>query len=287
MAEVVGIRFKEVGKVYYFDPDGMQFKKGDRAVVETARGVECGEIAMENREVDDSEIVKPLKRIVRPANENDLRVVRENRAKEQKAFSICEEKIRAHNLDMKLVDVEYTFDGGKILFYFTADGRVDFRELVKDLAGVFRTRIELRQIGVRDESKMVGGFGMCGRPFCCSTFLGDFQPVSIKMAKEQGLSLNPVKISGTCGRLMCCLKYEQEAYEHLLRHTPKVGAIVETREGRGTVVENNLLTGMLKIRLERRPDAAPVVIERHEVKLIRDAQIRVDKSELESLKGIE
>ena len=287
MAEVVGIRFKEVGKVYYFDPDGMQFKKGDRAVVETVRGVECGEIAMENREVDDSEIVKPLKRIVRPANENDLRVVRENRAKEQKAFSICEEKIRAHNLDMKLVDVEYTFDGGKILFYFTADGRVDFRELVKDLAGVFRTRIELRQIGVRDESKMVGGFGMCGRPFCCSTFLGDFQPVSIKMAKEQGLSLNPVKISGTCGRLMCCLKYEQEAYEHLLRHTPKVGAIVETREGRGTVVENNLLTGMLKIRLERRPDAAPVVIERHEVKLIRDAQIRVDKAELESLKGIE
>ena len=287
MAEVVGIRFKEVGKVYYFDPDGMQFKKGDRAVVETARGVECGEIAMENREVDDSEIVKPLKRIVRPANETDLRVVRENRAKEQKAFSICEEKIRAHNLDMKLVDVEYTFDGSKILFYFTADGRVDFRELVKDLAGVFRTRIELRQIGVRDESKMVGGFGMCGRPFCCSTFLGDFQPVSIKMAKEQGLSLNPVKISGTCGRLMCCLKYEQEAYEHLLRHTPKVGAIVETREGRGTVVENNLLTGMLKIRLERRPDAAPVVIERHEVKLIRDAQIRVDKAELESLKGIE
>ena len=287
MAEVVGIRFKEVGKVYYFDPDGMQFKKGDRAVVETARGVECGEIAMENREVDDSEIVKPLKRIVRPANENDLRAVRENREKEKKAFAICEEKIRAHHLDMKLVDVEYTFDGGKILFYFTADGRVDFRELVKDLAGVFRTRIELRQIGVRDESKMVGGFGMCGRPFCCSTFLGDFQPVSIKMAKEQGLSLNPVKISGTCGRLMCCLKYEQEAYEHLLRHTPKVGAIVETREGRGTVVENNLLTGMLKIRLDRRPDAAPVVIERHEVKLIRDAQIRVDKSELESLKGIE
>ena len=287
MAEVVGIRFKEVGKVYYFDPDGRQYKKGERAVVETARGVECGEIAMENREVPDEEIVKPLKRIVRPANEADLKVVRENREKEKKAFSICEEKIRAHRLDMKLVDVEYTFDGGKILFYFTADGRVDFRELVKDLAGVFRTRIELRQIGVRDESKMVGGFGMCGRPFCCSTFLGDFQPVSIKMAKEQGLSLNPVKISGTCGRLMCCLKYEQEAYEHLLRHTPKVGAIVETREGRGTVVENNLLTGMLKIRLDRRPDAAPVVIERHEVKLIRDAQIRVDKAELESLKGIE
>lgn len=287
MAEVVGIRFKEVGKVYYFDPDGMQFEKGDSAVVETARGVECGEIAMKNCVVNDDEIVKPLKRILRPADENDLRVVRENREKEKKAFDICAEKIRAHKLEMKLVDVEYTFDGSKILFYFTADGRVDFRELVKDLAGVFRTRIELRQIGVRDESKMVGGFGMCGRPFCCSTFLGDFQPVSIKMAKEQGLSLNPVKISGTCGRLMCCLKYEQEAYEHLLRHTPKVGAIVDTREGRGTVVGNNLLTGMLQIRLDRRPDAAPVTIERHEVKLIRDAQIRVDKAELESLKGIE
>ncbi len=287
MAEVVGVRFKEVGKVYYFDPDGKLYKKGDRVIVETARGVECGEIAMENRDVSDSEIVKPLKRIIRAANESDLRTVQENKEKEQKAFAIGEEKIRAHNLEMKLVDVEYTFDGSKILFYFTADGRVDFRELVKDLAGVFRTRIELRQIGVRDESKMVGGFGICGRPFCCNSFLGDFQPVSIKMAKEQGLSLNPVKISGTCGRLMCCLKYEQEAYEHLLRHTPKIGAIVETREGRGTVVDNNLLTGMLKIRLDRRPDAAPVLIERHEVKLIRDAQIRVDRSELESLKGIE
>lgn len=287
MAEVVGVRFKEVGKVYYFDPDGKLYKKGDRVIVETARGVECGEIAMENRDVSDSEIVKPLKRIIRAANESDLRTVQENKEKEKKAFTVGEEKIRAHNLEMKLVDVEYTFDGSKILFYFTADGRVDFRELVKDLAGVFRTRIELRQIGVRDESKMVGGFGICGRPFCCNSFLGDFQPVSIKMAKEQGLSLNPVKISGTCGRLMCCLKYEQEAYEHLLRHTPKIGAIVETREGRGTVVDNNLLTGMLKIRLDRRPDAAPVLIERHEVKLIRDAQIRVDRSEMESLKGIE
>ncbi len=287
MAEVVGVRFKEVGKVYYFDPDAKPYKKGDRVIVETARGVECGEIAMENRDVPEEEIVKPLKRIIRAATEADLRTVTENKEKEKKAFAVGEEKIRAHKLQMKLVDVEYTFDGGKILFYFTADGRVDFRELVKDLAGVFRTRIELRQIGVRDESKMVGGFGICGRPFCCNSFLGDFQPVSIKMAKEQGLSLNPVKISGTCGRLMCCLKYEQEAYEHLLRHTPKIGAIVETREGRGTVVDNNLLTGMLKIRLDRRPDAAPVLIERHDVKLIRDAQIRVDKSELESLRGIE
>lgn len=287
MAEVVGIRFKEVGKVYYFDPDSMKFKKGDKAIVETARGVECGEVAMENREVPEEEIVKPLKRIIRAATEADLKIVAENREKEKNAFEICEQKIRAHKLEMKLVDVEYTFDSSKILFYFTADGRVDFRELVKDLAGVFRTRIELRQIGVRDESKMIGGFGICGRPFCCSSFLGDFQPVSIKMAKEQGLSLNPTKISGTCGRLMCCLKYEQEAYEHLLRHTPKIGAIVETREGRGTVLDNNLLTGMLTIRLDRRPDAAPVVIERHQVKLIRDAQIKLNKKELEALKGIE
>ena len=287
MAEVVGIRFKEVGKVYYFDPDSMKFKKGDKAIVETARGVECGEVAMENREVPEEEIVKPLKRIIRAATEADLKIVAENREKEKKAFDICEQKIRAHKLEMKLVDVEYTFDSSKILFYFTADGRVDFRELVKDLAGVFRTRIELRQIGVRDESKMIGGFGICGRPFCCSSFLGDFQPVSIKMAKEQGLSLNPTKISGTCGRLMCCLKYEQEAYEHLLRHTPKIGAIVETREGRGTVLDNNLLTGMLTIRLDRRPDAAPVVIERHQVKLIRDAQIKLNKKEIEALKEIE
>ena len=286
MAQVVGIRFKDVGKVYYFDPDGMQFKKGDRAIVETARGVECGEIALQNREVPDEEIVKPLKRIIRAAGPEDLKTLAENREKEKKAFSICEEKIRAHKLDMKLVEVEYTFDGSKILFYFTADGRVDFRSLVKDLAGTFRTRIELRQIGVRDESKMIGGFGICGRPFCCSTFLGDFQPVSIKMAKEQGLSLNPGKISGTCGRLMCCLKYEQESYDHLLRHTPKVGAVVETHEGRGVVLENNLLTGMLKVRLDRRPGAAPLLVERHEVKLIRDAHIRLNKAELEALKGI-
>ena len=287
MAQVVGIRFKDVGKVYYFDPDGMQFKKGDRVIVETARGVECGEIALQNREVPDEEIVKPLKRIIRAAGPEDLKTLAENREKEKKAYSICEEKIRAHKLDMKLVEVEYTFDGSKILFYFTADGRVDFRSLVKDLAGTFRTRIELRQIGVRDESKMIGGFGICGRPFCCSTFLGDFQPVSIKMAKEQGLSLNPGKISGTCGRLMCCLKYEQESYDHLLRHTPKVGAVVETHEGRGVVLENNLLTGMLKVRLDRRPDAAPLLVERHEVKLIRDAHIRLNKAELEALKGIE
>lgn len=287
MAEIVGVRFKEVGKVYYFDPDGVSLKKGDRVIVETARGIECGEVAMDNRIVDEEEIVHPLKMIIREATEEDLKTVEENKKKEKEAFDICLKKIANHGLEMHLVDVEYTFDNSKILFYFTADGRVDFRELVKDLASVFRTRIELRQIGVRDESKMLGGLGMCGRPFCCGTFLGEFQPVSIKMAKEQGLSLNPVKISGTCGRLMCCLKYEQDAYEHLLKITPKQGATVETAEGRGTVVDVNLLTGILKVRLFERPDAAPVTVNRRDVKLLKDAQIRVDKEELEKFKGIE
>ena len=287
MAEVIGVRFKEVGKVYYFDPDGQQLKKGDRVIVETVRGVECGEVAMDNREVSDEEIVKPLKKLIRIATDDDIYTLAENKRKEQEAFEICQKKIAAHNLDMKLVDVEYTFDGGKILFYFTADGRVDFRELVKDLAGVFRTRIELRQIGVRDESKMLGGLGICGRPFCCGSFLGEFQPVSIKMAKEQGLSLNPAKISGACGRLMCCLKYEQNAYEHLLKITPKPGAIVETNDGAGTVTDFSLLTGMLKVQLHNNPDAPPKSFHRKEVKLVRDAKIRVEKDEINALKDIE
>ena len=287
MAEVIGVRFKEVGKVYYFDPDGQTLKKGDRVIVETVRGIECGEVAMDNREIDDEEIVKPLKKLIRTATEEDIERLTENKKKEKEAFAICQQKIANHKLEMKLVDVEYTFDGGKVLFYFTADGRVDFRELVKDLAGIFRTRIELRQIGVRDESKKVGGLGICGRPFCCNTFLGDFQPVSIKMAKEQSLSLSPVKISGTCGRLMCCLKYEQEAYEHLLRVTPKNGAIVDTPDGKGTVIDFNLLTGMLTVSLEKRPEAAPIIINRHQVKVIKDTKIKVDKKELEALKGIE
>ncbi len=287
MAEVVGVRFKEVGKVYYFDPDGHTLKKGDFVIVETARGVECGEIAMDNRDVCDDEIVKPLKKLLRIATQEDLDKVKENKEKEKKAFEICEKKIAKHKIDMKLVDIEYTFDNSKILFYFTADGRVDFRELVKDLASVFHTRIELRQIGVRDESKMLGGIGICGRPFCCGTFLGDFQPVTVKMAKEQGLSLNPTKISGTCGRLMCCLKYEQDAYEHLLKITPKVGAIVECPDGRGKVVDVNLLRGNLKIQLDARSEAAPVMFHRTQVKLIKDKKIQVDKEELESLKNIE
>ncbi|HIY09073.1 MAG TPA: stage 0 sporulation family protein [Firmicutes bacterium] len=269
MAEVIGVRFKNVGKVYYFDPDGIQASKGSRVIVETARGVECGEVAMPNRPIPDEEIVKPLKKVIRAASKEDLAKVAENRRKERHAFSVCQKKIADHQLQMKLVDVEYTFDNNKILFYFTADGRVDFRELVKDLASVFRTRIELRQIGVRDEAKMLGGLGVCGRPFCCSTFLGEFQPVSIKMAKEQGLSLNPAKISGTCGRLMCCLKYEQEAYEDLLRTTPKAGATVNTKEGRGVVTDVSLLTGMLKVHLEKQPDGAATAFHKDEVRVVR------------------
>ena len=287
MAEVIGVRFKEVGKVYYFDPNGIQMKKGDMAIVETARGVECGEVAMENREIEDKDIVHPLKKMIRKATQGDLKKVEENRKKERHAFEICEKKILDHKLEMKLVDVEYTFDNNKILFYFTADGRVDFRELVKDLASVFRTRIELRQIGVRDEAKMMGGLGICGRPFCCTSFLGEFQPVSIKMAKEQGLSLNPVKISGTCGRLMCCLKYEQAAYSDLLRTTPNNGAVVNTPEGRGVVVDVNLLTGMLKVRMDRAPEAAPMSFHAKQVKVIKDSQIKVAKEEVEKLKDLE
>ena len=251
MSEVIGVKFKEGGKVYYFDPNGITAKADEAVIVETARGLECGVVAVANREVAEEEIVKPLKQVVRLATAKDVAQMEENRKREAHAFEVCQQKILDHKMDMKLVDVEYTFDNSKILFYFTADGRVDFRDLVKDLASVFRTRIELRQIGVRDEAKMLGGLGICGRVFCCSSFLSDFQPVSIKMAKEQGLSLNPTKISGTCGRLMCCLKYEQNAYEDLLRTTPRVGAAVNTPEGPGTVSEIiNLLTGNLKVKIE-------------------------------------
>ncbi|MEG1849051.1 MAG: stage 0 sporulation family protein, partial [Oscillospiraceae bacterium] len=250
MAEVIGVRFKDAGKVYYFDPCGITVGQDMPVVVETARGIECGIAAQPNSEVNDDEIVKPLKKMVRLATQRDLAQLEENRRREQSAFEICQRKIAEHQMDMKLVDVEYAFDNSKILFYFTADGRVDFRDLVKDLAGIFRTRIELRQIGVRDEAKMLGGLGICGRVFCCSSFLGDFQPVSIKMAKEQGLSLNPTKISGTCGRLMCCLKYEQAAYDDLIHSTPKTGTPVSTPDGTGIVVEVALLSGMLKVRLD-------------------------------------
>ena len=250
MTKVIGVRFKANGKSYYFSPGELELQQGDHVIVETARGTECGEVAKGPHDVPDSSIVKPLKTVTRMADAVDVRRMQQNRADEKRAFSVCEERIAKHKLDMKLVDVEYTLDRNKILFYFTADGRIDFRDLVKALAGVFRTRIELRQIGVRDESKMLGGLGICGQPFCCSRFLRDFQPVSIKMAKEQGLSLNPAKISGSCGRLMCCLAYEQPAYEYLNRITPGVGSIVKTPEGVGAVVETNVISGTLRVRMD-------------------------------------
>ncbi|MBE6789657.1 MAG: stage 0 sporulation protein [Ruminococcaceae bacterium] len=287
MAEIIGVKFKDTGKVYYFDPAGIKVAQGQPVIVETVRGLECGECAVGNKEVEDEVLVKPLKSIVRVATAEDIKNVERNKEKEKKAFAICQEKIEQFGLDMHLLDVEYTFDGSKVLFFYTAPERVDFRELVKCLASIFKVRIELRQIGVRDEAKLLGGLGICGRGFCCKEFLHDFQPVSIKMAKEQGLSLNPVKISGTCGRLMCCLKYEQASYEHLLKITPKVGAIVETADGKGEVVDTNLLTGMLKVRLDRNPDAAPGKYNRRDVKIIRDGQIRLNRDEIAALKDIE
>lgn len=249
MTEIIGVRFKSAGKVYYFSPDGMKLDEGSLVIVETARGVECGEVVMTNRMVEDGKITAPLKAIIRQANQQDLKILEQNKAKEENAFRICQEKIAVHKLDMKLVDVECTFDNNKLLFYFTAETRVDFRELVKDLAAVFRTRIELRQIGVRDEAKILGGLGICGRPFCCKGFLGEFQPVSIKMAKEQGLSLNPTKISGTCGRLMCCLKYENDVYSEMKKGMPDVGERIRTKEGNAVVVDTSILENKIKVRL--------------------------------------
>jgi len=260
MAIIIGVRFREVGRVYYFDPGEAQLKKGEHVIVETARGVECGEVVQENTDVPEEQIKRPLKTMIRKATQADLANVAGKAAKEADAFKICEEKIVKHGLDMKLVSVEYTFDGGKIIFHFTADQRVDFRALVRDLAGVFRTRIELRQIGVRDEAKLLGGLGICGRPFCCSSFMGDFHPVSIKMAKEQGLSLNPAKISGTCGRLMCCLKYEEAAYADAMKTLPKVGSKIDTPEGPGFVTEVNAVSQAIKVKLERR-EGAPMLFQ--------------------------
>ncbi|MBP3797976.1 MAG: stage 0 sporulation family protein [Ruminococcus sp.] len=285
MLKIIGVRFKSVGKIYYFDPKTYDPQVGDKVIVETSRGVECGDVVMTGREIDENSFSNPIKPIIRIADERDLRTIERNKAKEKEAFEICRKKIEAHKLKMDLIDVECTFDNNKLLFYFTAENRVDFRELVKDLAGVFRTRIELRQIGVRDEAKMLGGLGICGQPFCCSRFLGDFQPVSIKMAKEQGLSLNPTKISGCCGRLMCCLKYEQDSYEDLLKHTPKVGAIVKTSEGKGLVQEVNLITGKLRVKLDRSDNV--ITVKKEDVEVIRDSVIKVDKNELKALKGLE
>lgn len=287
MVKVTGVRFKTAGKVYYFDPDNFKLKIGDNVIVETARGMEFGTVAMEPSEVCEKEIVAPLKKIVRIADNDDYKRHLENVKKKEKAMRLCQEKVDKHGLVMKLIDVEYTFDNSKIIFYFTADGRVDFRELVKDLAAVFKMRIELRQIGVRDEAKMMGGIGSCGRALCCHSWLSDFEPVSIKMAKVQNLSLNPAKISGICGRLMCCLKYEQDVYEQLLKITPKVGAIVNSPDGKGQVIDSNLLTGMIKVRLDKNPDAAPRIYNKKELKVIRDAVIRVEKDEIKALSDLE
>ncbi len=269
MVEVVGIRFKSTGKTYYFDPAGKQIRKGEFAIVETARGQEYGEVSMGNTMVKESDTVPPLRPILRVATETDKQHQEANRHKEEEAFRVCAQKIASHGLDMKLIDAQYTFDNSKLLFYFTSSGRVDFRELVKDLASVFRTRIELRQIGIRDEAKLMGGMGMCGRPLCCTLFLSDFGQVSIKMAKEQNLSLNSAKISGICGRLMCCLRYEHEAYEYEIKRTPPVDSLVRTADGNGTVTEINPLVGTVKVRLLASPDTPPKLYRREDVVMLK------------------
>jgi cell fate regulator YaaT (PSP1 superfamily) len=246
---VVGVRFKKAGKIYYFDPGDLSIQKDSYVIVETVRGVEYGKVVIGPKQVDENDVVLPLKKVLRIADQKDRLIVEENRAAAKEAYAVCNEKVTTHQLDMKLVDVEYTFDRNKIIFYFTADGRVDFRELVKDLAGIFRTRIELRQIGVRDEAKMLGGIGPCGRMLCCSTFLGDFEPVSIKMAKDQNLSLNPTKISGLCGRLLCCLKYENDEYESAKKALPDLGQVIDTPLGSGKVVGINILGRILQINI--------------------------------------
>lgn len=285
MAEIIGVRFKSVGKIYYFSPAKNKLDVGEKVIVETSRGVECGEIVLANREISEEELTAPLKDIIRIATKKDLDKIEQNKKNEAEAFKICEEKIAKHGLNMKLIDVECTFDNNKLLFYFTSENRVDFRELVKDLASVFRTRIELRQIGVRDEAKMLGGLGICGRPFCCKSFLGDFQPVSIKMAKDQSLSLNPTKISGTCGRLMCCLKYEQDGYEELIKGLPKMGAVVETPDGKGNVVDINILTG--KMRVKNSDTEAVNTYTKDEIKVIKDGNNKINNEELKELKDLE
>ena len=254
MVEIISVRFKEGGKQYYFNPNGQQFQVGDGVIVDTTRGTEYGLCTHGNSMIDEIELMAPLRPVVRKATQEDKLTLERNKEKEKKAFAICQEKIAQHGLDMKLVEAEYSFEGNKVLFFFTSDGRVDFRALVKDLPGTIHARIELRQIGVRDEARMLGGLGICGRPFCCAQFLDEFQPVSIKMAKTQNLSLNPTKISGACGRLMCCLKYEQDAYEDLVKHAPKQESFVETPDGAGTVSSVNLLRQTVQVRLDSAPE---------------------------------
>ncbi|MDU1414522.1 MAG: stage 0 sporulation family protein [Clostridium sp.] len=287
MITVIGVRFKKAGKIYYFNPGDLDIKKGDFVVVETARGVEFGECVVGVKELNEDEIVAPLKDVIRKASEEDVQVNRVNKSKQEDAFKTCLDKIKEHGLKMKLIDVEYTFDNNKVIFYFTADGRVDFRELVKDLAAIFRTRIELRQIGVRDEAKMTGGLGPCGRTLCCSSFLGEFAPVSIKMAKEQNLSLNPTKISGICGRLMCCLNYEQETYEGIRKRMPKVGSVVETCYGVGEVISSSIVKEAVKVKVNLEGDDEDIkIVSINDLKLIsgsyEDVINEVDIRELET-----
>ena len=283
MIEVVGVKFKVVGRIYYFAVRDKEIKLGDNLIVETIRGVEFGKVVLDKKLIDEEELNIPIGEIIRVATDEDVKKHEENKRKQVIAFGICLKKIEKHGLKMKLVDAEYTFDNNKILFYFTADGRIDFRELVKDLAAIFKTRIELRQIGIRDEAKMVGGLGICGRVLCCRGFLGDFQPVSIKMAKEQGLSLNPTKISGTCGRLMCCLKYEQDAYEDLNSRVPRVGSIVKTDDGQGTVILVNLLKEKVRVKFENK-DGNGAEVRDYEVK---DIVIIENASEQEEIEDID
>ncbi|MCR5185732.1 MAG: stage 0 sporulation family protein [Clostridia bacterium] len=281
MKKVTGVRFKRPGKIYYFDPENIKLERGMEVIVDTSMGDELGEVVIAEKMVEDDKVTEPLKKVVRVATDKDKKSQKEYKAKEPEALKICDEKIKKHGLPMKLVDVEYKFDGGKLIFYFTADGRIDFRELVKDLAAVFRTRIELRQIGVRDEVKRTGGNGICGRELCCCTFLGNFETVSIKMAKEQNISLNPSKISGNCGRLMCCLKYEQDVYSEKLSRLPKVGAIVKTEDGEGEVVSIETLKESVRVKFQDGDDSFFKKYDAKNIKIIKDA-VNSEKVEAES-----
>jgi cell fate regulator YaaT (PSP1 superfamily) len=282
MANIIGVRFKKPGKIYFFDPDGIEIEQGKHVIVETAMGKEYGEVAIANRNIPDNKLVKPLKKIIRVATNKDKKQHEENKEKEKEALKICEKKIKEHGLDMKLTDVEYKFDRSKLLFFFKADGRIDFRDLVKDLAAIFKTRIELRQIGVRDEVKNLGGNGMCGRELCCCSFLGNFETVSIKMAKEQNISLNPSKISGNCGRLMCCLKYEQEVYEEKLKRLPKVGAIVKTEDGEGEVCGVETLKEIVKVKFHDEEDTFFKKYNSKDVKIIKNVEKEDDSIEADN-----
>ena len=290
MIKVAGIRFQKAGKIYYFDPGDFELETGMHAIVETARGVELGTVLIPPKFVEDEQVIQPLKPVLRIATDEDERVIEENREKEKEAFAICKEKILKHGLDMKLINAEYTFDNNKLLFYFTADGRIDFRELVKDLAAVFRTRIELRQIGVRDETKILGGIGICGRPLCCKTYLSDFVPVSIKMAKEQNLSLNPTKISGVCGRLMCCLKNEQDTYEYLNSRLPSIGDTVTLKEGgRGEVQSVNVLRQLVKVIIDNgdEKELKEVKVDELHFRPKKRKDVKLTEEEMKELQGLE